>query len=284
MIVLLDGMNFFHRCRAGFQLGDYNVVYNAFRNLRALVEQHDPMRIFLVLEGHPQQRIDILPEYKANRVIDQSDTKKVVEMDSFYRQVNVATEMIAKYFPISIVRHPRYEADDTIYNIIKRNSTVAKWRVISTDSDFIQLFDEFDNVELYNPTLKKLVEKPTYDYVIWKSLRGDGSDNIPQIPGVGDKTAEALANDLDELQKYLSADPDKAVIFNRNLSLIKFIDWDNSVLPEFESSSPCKDWSPVREEFQRMEFKSILKETYWERFVSTFDKLWGPAHSSDTII
>ena len=65
--------------------------------------------------------------------------------------------------------------------------------IISSDSDFTQLLNSFEeNFRIYNPVKKSFVEKPDYDYVTWKALRGDPTDNIAGIPGVGDKTAEKL--------------------------------------------------------------------------------------------
>ena len=75
-------------------MGDYHVVFNAFRNMRALVEQLQPTRLVFVLEGHPKWRYDLMPEYKANRKIDVSpdgqavdpaNEKRLADLKNFFR-------------------------------------------------------------------------------------------------------------------------------------------------------------------------------------------------------
>jgi DNA polymerase-1 len=274
-ILFIDGLNFMHRARSGFQLGDYNVVYNFFRSLKPLVDQFEPNRVYFTLEGHPKRRFELLPEYKANRIPDQTteDGKdKYKSLEDFFRQANVITKALCEMFPVSVMRHRDYEADDLIFNVIKNASEAVEFVVVSTDTDFIQLLQKFPNVKLYNPVNKAFVEAPDYDYVTWKALRGDGSDNIPGIPGVGDKTAEAVVDDPDLMQVLLKEHGDE---FTRNVELIKFPQWTEEETKLMTSSSPAKDWAKVEEFFNSMLFKSMLKEPYWTKFKATFDALWG---------
>jgi 5'-3' exonuclease len=280
-ILFIDGMNFLHRARSGFMAGENPVVFNAFRNLRALVGIHTPDKVFFVLEGHPQQRINILPSYKANRIIESVGDgeipnpeleKKLVDRESFYRQVNLVLELLQNNFPIHVVKHPDYECDDTIHNLIKMQAFDDQIIVASNDSDFTQLLNEYDNVQVYNPMLKSYVEKPDFDYVVWKSLRGDGSDNIKGLPGVGDKTALKIINDPDKLMKLFESDENKNQ-FNENYSLIKFIDFVGDEYQKLICSTPARNWNVVKERFQKWDFQSILKEKSWDKFVQTFDVL-----------
>lgn len=282
-IVCIDGMNFLHRARAGFTMGDYHVVFNAFRNLRALVEQLQPTRLVFVLEGHPKWRYDLMPEYKANRKIDVSpdgqavdpaNEKRLADLKNFFRQVPIITSALASVFPVSVVRHPDHECDDTIYNLIKRSSSAVPWTVVSNDSDFVQLLNEFEHVKLYNPHSKSYEQDPGYDYVVWKALRGDGSDNIPGIPGIGDETATQLVNDPDGLVRLFER-ADAASRFERNVELIKFRTWTDDEAMQMSSSDPIRDWEHVRKLFVEMGFNSLLKEKTWSKFVDTFDVLWG---------
>lgn len=275
-ILIIDGANLLHRARSGFQLGDFNVVFNLFRALKPLIEQFKPDRVYFTLEGAPRRQLELLPEYKANRTIDQTtpDGKdKYKSLEDFWRQKRLVVDLLEKNFPFSVVQHPDFEADDTIYNLIKNGSVAAEWTVVSSDTDFIQLLQEFPNVKLYNPIAKAFVEAPDYDYVSWKSLRGDGSDNIPGLDGVGDKTAEDLLGDFDRLSA-LFEDRSKAQQFERNMQLIRLSAWTDEEAMRMASSEPRRDWDAVKAAFEGWGFKSMLKDSYWEKFVAAFDTLW----------
>ena len=280
-ILCVDGFNFLHRARAGFNLGDYPVVFNFFRNFRALVELHKPTRIYFVLEGHPRKRYEMLPEYKANRRIDLPEgepvppevAKKVAELESFFRQAHLIVNLLGAHFPVSLLRHPDYECDDVIYNVIRRSSSAVPWVVASNDSDFTQLLNEFSHVKIYNPIAKEYVTAPPFDYVTWKALRGDGSDNIPGLPGIGDKTAEELVNDPDRL-RALFQDQALAEQFDRNCKLIRFHTWTDEDAMQMMCSQPTKNWDAVALKFDEWLFKSLLKEGTWQKFQATFDPLW----------
>lgn len=282
-ILFIDGHNFMFRARSGFQLGDYNVCYNFFRSLKPLIEQFEPNRVYFTLEGHPKKRYDLLPTYKANRHMvvkpdaspeEIAEAKKKRKSDEDYRrQQGLIVEML-QLMPISVMQHLDFEADDLIYNVVENASRAIEFTIVSTDTDFIQMLQEFPNVRIYNPVTKAYVDAPTYDYVTWKALRGDGSDNIPGIPGIGNKTAEAVLDDPDSL-KLLLEDQDKALQFARNMLLIKLPKWSAEEAAQMRSSSPTKDWDAVAHRFEEWQFKSMLKEPYWSKFKATFDSLWG---------
>ena len=282
-ILFIDGHNFMFRARSGFQLGDYNVCYNFFRSLKPLIEQFEPNRVYFTLEGHPKKRYDLLPTYKANRHVvlkpdaspeEVAEAKKKRKSDEDYRrQQGLIVEML-QLMPISVMQHLDFEADDLIYNVVENASRAIEFTIVSTDTDFIQMLQEFPNVRIYNPVTKAYVDAPAYDYVTWKALRGDGSDNIPGIPGIGNKTAEAVLDDPDSL-KLLLEDRDKALQFARNMLLIKLPKWSAEETAQMRSSSPTKDWDAVAQRFEEWQFKSMLKEPYWTKFKATFDSLWG---------
>jgi 5'-3' exonuclease len=272
-ILCIDFMNAAHRARSGFTAGEHAVIYNFFRQFRALVDQFKPNRVYLALEGRPVHRHEQMTEYKANRIVGENDPRHE-ELMKFFKQKDAIVNLLSSYFPVTLVRHPTSEADDTIYNLIKTSSTAVPWVVVSSDTDFIQALQEFPHISLYNPVKKYFVNSPDYPYVTWKALRGDATDNIPGIPGIGDKTAEKLACDPELLSEVLS-DRSKAEIFQRNYDLISFRAWNEQEKLEMTSTSPAKNWDAVKELFTSMGFQSIVKEGSWQKFHSSFDSLWG---------
>lgn len=278
-IAIIDGMNFLHRARSGFTAGDHAVTYNFFRNLRAVVEKLDPQRLIFVLEGTPRDRLVEHPEYKANRVetIDVNDpasVKKSEELTKFFRQCDEAVSLMKRAFPISVMRHPHYECDDLIYTLCRQSPTTDVVTVVSNDTDFIQLLNEFSNVVVYNPHLKTNVETPSYDYVMWKALRGDATDNISKLPGIGDETATKAMTDSSLLQEIISR-PGNKELFERNLRLIKLKEIPKTELDTLLEVTLQRDpkWIDVIADFKEWGFKSIFKEGTWEKFRGTFENL-----------
>lgn len=280
MILIIDGANFLHRARSGFQLGDFNVAYNFFRGLRSLVEKMKPTRIIFTLEGSPKRQLALLPEYKANRAIDMAKPgaeEKQKSLADFRRQKDLIVDLLKKHFPISVVQHPDFEGDDVVYNLVKVSSVASGFTIVSTDTDFIQILQERLNVKLYNPVTKAYVEPPAgYDYVLWKALRGDGSDNIPGL--VTEAAAlKMVSSDLtgcEELDSFRN-DRAKNEQLGRNYSLIKLHAWSGDEAIKMTSSAPTRDWDAVKAQLDAWAFKSITKEGAWAKFVQTFDPLWG---------
>jgi len=283
-VLIVDGANFMHRARSGFQLGQYNIVYNFFRNLKALVEQFEPTRVYFTLEGHPKRRLELLPSYKGNRLrlpapeaptaeVPEKVQKQLAALADYHRQADLIVDLLARHFPFSVVRHPDHEADDLVLNLVKNASNAVDFVVVSTDSDFTSLLQRFDNVHLYHPIDKRFVEAPVdYSYVHWKAIRGDGTDNVPKLPGMDDDRAAALlTGPIDELQQFLV---EHGPAFERNVRLVRLMEFTPEELEQVESSSPTRDWEAVRATFDGYGFKSILKDPYWGKFQGVFDRLW----------
>ncbi len=279
--LIIDGMNFMHRARAGFQLGPHPLMFNFFRNLRAQVELHKPDRIWYVLEGYPKHRHEALPEYKANRELQIEDpdyASKVDEMKRFFAGNNDVLELMMKCFPITVARHPDFECDDTIHYLVgKLIGEVDEVTIVSSDTDFIQSLQEFPHngrLKLYNPMKKVFVEAPEgYNYVHWKALRGDGSDNIPGIPGVGDKTAEKMLMVPGSAVKFTN-NPEHMEIFRRNCGLIRFHEFteENGAEQGVQTWTGKADWIETKRVFDSYNFNSITNDKSWKKFTETFDK------------
>jgi len=270
-VILFDAMNLIHRSRNSFHKGDHPLTYQFFRSFKPLLEKFQPDLAYFVLEGRPKHRSQTYEGYKSNRPSQPS---------SFWRQQREILE-IMQSLPIVQIRHPHYECDDVIANLAKYHAEVGNDVVIvSGDSDFIQVFDcmDADKVSLYHPIKKQFIEKPEYVYLDWKALRGDVSDNIPGIKGVGDKTATKIINDP-KLMKETLSDPLKRKIFERNKSLIAF-HWFNDLTDDLQNEGvevlyPNPSLKNVMQTFEKMGFKTMLTERYWPKFEGAFNTLLG---------
>ena len=268
-ILLLDGMNLVHRARSGFNKGPNALVFSFFRGLKPIVEKHSPDKVYFVLEGKPKHRKNLDPGYKSGRP---------KAPDDFWPQVNRIISLLTN-IPIVQIRHPDFECDDVIANLAKQHSEAGNQVVIvSNDTDFIQVFDTMshDLVKIYNPHKKKFVVPPDYNYLSWKSLRGDSSDSIPGIKGVGDKTATKLIKDPKLMEDTLLKEGNRER-YETNLKLIKF-HWFETCSEDFISQGaqvvyPAARLSNLKAEFARMNFGSMINEKYWIKFEKAFENI-----------
>jgi len=268
-VLILDGYNLMHRARSGFTKGEWPVVFNFFRGLRPLVEKFDPDRVYFVLEGSPTRNEELLPSYKGSREVDpEKDPEKHAKLVNFHRQKDRIIAIVQFFFPVRTILHFEREADDVMAELARSRHREDEVTIVSGDSDMIQVLQECDNVQLYHPIRKKFVEAPDYDYVTWKALRGDPTDDIPGLPKVGDKTAEKLVRDPSLMEARFVKRPEDRKNFHRNLELIRLQPLDMSDCYEHVTEG---SWDRVQHEFDQMGFKSILKEKTWKKYVGTFE-------------
>ena len=242
----------------------YTFIFNFFRNLRPLIEDGSPDKVFFIMEGRPKFRYDLFPEYKANRLVKYGSKQEVV--DKFHSIKNEIIRLL-QYLPITIVRAENYEADDVI-GTLAENMKEEDLTVISNDSDFIQLLQRgYKHITIYNPMKKEVMVAPTYPYIVWKSLAGDKADNIPGL--LKPKKALETVNSPELFKKFMSVEENHAN-FGIHLELIRF-----SPVPEEELifKEGIKDFVSLKQEFAKMDFQSIINEKSWEKYTSTFDCL-----------
>lgn len=236
------------------------MAYNFFRNLRSTVEQFQPNKIFMVWEGHPKFRYDLYPEYKANRIVKTGSRQESVDI---FTKAKSIIKPIIKQLPITSVYAQEYEADDVIATLceqLKEEEVV----VLSSDSDYTQLLQKgYENLKIYNPIKKVFLENPEYPYVIWKSLTGDKSDNIPKI--LSDYKTQKMLKDPDSFSKFLDLEENRAN-FNINMKLIEFASVPDEEI-NIEDGTGNFDW--VKREFISLDFNKIIIS--WEKFKNTFD-------------
>lgn len=243
---------------------EFVMVFNFFRNLRVLIQQFEPIKVFFCLEGHPQFRYDLCADYKANRIIK---TGSALESHERFDKCLPEILRLIKHLPITTIKAEKYEADDAIATLVE-NMSGEEVIIVSGDSDFIQVLQKgYPNVRLYHPIKKDFITAPEYHYLAWKSLAGDKSDNIKGL--VGDKTAQKLLKDPEKFKIFLDKEENRAN-FNINKELIEF----RSVpLEDMIVEQGMTNFEFLRQEFTKLEFKSMIKEPYWSSFEETFECL-----------
>lgn len=260
-ILIIDFMNYVHRCRVGNLEGEYVLIYNFFRNLRATVDQFKPDKLFFALEGRPKHRYELLESYKANRII--KTAAKQTTADNILLLANKIQQLLL-LFPITLVSHPDFEADDIIHTLCL-NLKEEDITICSTDTDCIQILQQgYKDCKLYNPIKKEFISAPSSHYVVSKSLLGDKSDNI--LPLLTPKKAEKCLNDPKVFAAFLAIEENRAN-FNINRQLIQFIS-----VPEEELfiSEGIENFDQLKIEFHNMKFESIINDKSWDKFLLTF--------------
>lgn len=277
-VAILDGANLFHRARFGFMpertaesdaKPNLATVYGFFRCLRPIVDDVKADKVYMTMEGRPMQQLELLPEYKANRVTQ--DPAKLEAYADFVRQRTLAMTVLQAHFPIHVAQHPGFEGDDVVGAIAYHMHPNDEVTIVSSDTDFIQVIQNHSNCRLYNPVGKKLREAPSYDYVSWKALRGDKGDGIPGVPGIGDKTAEKLVTG-GKLNEFLADNPEARDVYVRNCDLIRLTDM-SQVLDEIQVTCGDSNWNACRTKFWEFGFGSIANPISWVKFIATFKGL-----------
>lgn len=259
-VLLVDSYNMIHRARYGFGDGDHSVTFNFFRQLKSEIDSFCADIVYMVDEGRPVQSLAVDPNYKGNRTRDPDE--------SFQRQKKEIFEISKTILGVRYAKHPERECDDLIGHLaleVHKNDHV---RIISTDTDFIQLLEERENIEIWNPVKKCLVEKVP-NYVIFKALKGDPTDNVPGIPGVGPAKATKLASDSISRKIFLESNPEYHEIFAKAHSMIKFKPIQNEDVVYIDSKF---DEQKLLQEFTNRDFKSIIGKS-WSKWTNTFGGL-----------
>jgi len=242
--------------------GDYGMTFAFFRSLKTLVEKFSPDKVYFVLEGRPKARHSAVTNYKANR-------EKIID-ESFHTQKDDIINLCKSSFPMTVIRHPDYECDDTIAYLARQRHVSHDVTIVSTDTDFIQLLEQ-KNISLYNPIKKKFLENPPYNYVHWKALRGDSADNVDGFPGIGDKRAMKI---LESQESFLAFMKTKEIRekFATNCFLINLHDYLlKQDLENLEEVSSEFDWKSCRKFFLDRKFKSMTQSNYSKTFERIFE-------------
>ena len=206
-VLILDGLNLFFRNFAMMNMVNPEGVHigglgGFFRSLGAMIRQTNPTSVYVVFDGagSTTNRKNLLSEYKSQRnlqritnwdAFDSLEDEHDAKVDQIVRVIQYL-----KLLPVKTTIIDKVEADDIIAVLSKKlvkkhNSTCF---IVSSDKDFLQLVT--DKIIVYRPMEKEYYTpssvKEKYgiipeNFILYKTLLGDNSDNIPGVKGLGIK-------------------------------------------------------------------------------------------------
>ncbi|MFN6991754.1 MAG: DNA polymerase I, partial [Fervidobacterium sp.] len=260
-----------------------NALYGLARMLLKFIKEnlkieHDYCAFVLDVKGGSTYRKQLFTEYKSNR----PETP-----EPLLQQIDLVDELV-EAFGVKVVKIPGYEADDVIATLAKyfeKNRykyNITEVNVITSDKDMLQLVNDFVFVwrvekgvsEIKKYALKDVKERygilphQIKDYL---SLVGDPSDNIPGVPGIGEKTAVKILNDfgsvedafkhLDEISERIR---ETLKNYRNDYDLSKnLVELNTSLEITFEVSELLYngfDKNKLLDVLKKYEFSSVIKE------------------------
>jgi DNA polymerase-1 len=254
--LVIDGLNTFIRSWSTApnlnENGDHiGGIVGTLKSIGYAIRTINPTRVVIVFDGKggSQSRKDIYSGYKSergkNKIKMRLNRAASLEMTpeeesaSMKRQMTALGELLS-VLPVTIMIYDGIEADDVMAYIAtqlkKENEKVV---IMSSDKDFIQLVNK--DVSVYSPSKKKIYNIPEvieefgihpHNFINFRIIDGDKSDNVGGITGLGLKTilkafpilADEEVHTTDSMLEYIKSQPKKIKgheLFENNLEILK---------------------------------------------------------------
>lgn len=228
--VLIDGHSILNRAFYGVPIFTNseglhtNAVFGFLNIMFKIIDSKQPDYMAVAFDVHqPTFRHEMFKDYKG--------TRKPM-MEELREQVPVIKELLQK-MNITTVELPGYEADDVIGTLSKKGEKAGmEVDVISGDRDLLQLASDHiticipktkkgqTTVEEYNTEgVRKLYKVTPTEFIDVKALMGDSSDNIPGVPGIGEKGATAIISQFGSIENAYDHADEISNTRNRNALL-----------------------------------------------------------------
>ena len=276
--ILVDGSSYLFRAFHGLppltnsKGQDTGAIYGVVNMLKSLIKQYNPTHMAVIFDAKGKTfRDDIYKEYKANRPPMPDELRSQIE----------PLHAIIKAMGLPVIVESGVEADDVIGTLAKHATEKGIDTLISTgDKDMAQLVNE--HVTLINTMTNQLMDVegvntkfgiPPELVIDFLALKGDKVDNIPGVPGVGDKSAQALLNGIggiDDIYKNLDKIADLSFRGSKSMAAkmqeyeeqarlsytLATISIDLDLDYDVETLMPCQaDNEQLRDLFAEYEFK-----------------------------
>ncbi|MBS5018358.1 MAG: DNA polymerase I [Eubacterium ventriosum] len=280
--VLIDGHSILNRAFYGVPIFTNseglhtNAVFGFLNIMFKIIDSKQPDYMAVAFDVHqPTFRHEMFKDYKG--------TRKPM-MEELREQVPVIKELLQK-MNITTVELPGYEADDVIGTLSKKGEKAGmEVDVISGDRDLLQLASDHiticipktkkgqTTVEEYNTEgVRRLYKVTPTEFIDVKALMGDSSDNIPGVPGIGEKGATAIISQFGSIENAYDHADEISNTRNRNALLNNYeMAQMSKTLATINIQSPvevtpeqCKLEDIYTEDalemIKRLEFKSMIQ-------------------------
>ena len=251
-VLIIDGLNTFIRVFSVLPTTNEDGVHvggivGFLKSIGYVINMVSPTRVIIVFDGKggSTRRRKIYPEYKQNR-----KTKyRVNRTYDFASQEDEKQNMIMQLqrcveyldtLPVTVLSYDNIEADDTIGYLTKQVLPESNIIIMSTDKDFLQLAN--GRVKIWSPSKKKMYDDKSVfeefgissqNYIWYRVLDGDKSDNINGVRGLGLKTIRKKLpfltdNHICNIDDIVSVLPESKELIDRNYKLMQLNDVDIS--------------------------------------------------------
>jgi DNA polymerase-1 len=251
-VLIIDGLNTFIRVFSVIPTTNEDGVHvggivGFLKSIGYVINMVSPTRVIIVFDGKggSTRRRKIYPEYKQNR-----KTKyRVNRTYDFASQEDEKQNMIMQLqrcveyldtLPVTVLSYDNIEADDTIGYLTKQVLPDSNIIIMSTDKDFLQLAN--GRVKIWSPSKKKMYDDKSVfeefgissqNYIWYRVLDGDKSDNISGVRGLGLKTIQKKLPFLSEnrivgMDEVLNELPEHKDTIELNYKLMQLSDVDIS--------------------------------------------------------
>ena len=250
-----------------------NAIYGFTTMLLTLLKEHSPDRVIVVFDRpEPTFRHIAIPEYKAQRA---------ASPDILRQQLALIRELL-DVLGVTWIEKAGFEGDDLLATLA---TTIAQNKedilIVTGDRDSYQLVADPHIRVLYNK--RGVSEYAIYDeagikertgvtpaqYAHYAALRGDPSDNLPGVPGVGEKTAAKLINQYGDLDNVLAHAAEQTPKLQASLiehgervqrnAAIMILQRDVPIDVDVTATVPTPDLPAARQMFELLEFRTMFK-------------------------
>ena len=222
-LMLLDSGSLWYRAYYGMPdtlVAPDGTPVNAIRGFldmsARLISIYNPDRIVVCIDGdwRPSWRVELFPEYKANRLEDE-ESEEEAEPDTLTPQIPILLDLLDE-FGLPMVGVDDYEADDVMATYADTHK--GPIRIVTGDRDLFQLVDDKRDIKVAYLAkgisahdlvdLKFISDKysiPGERYALFATYRGDPSDGLPGVKGIGEKGAALIATHFATIEESIAA-------------------------------------------------------------------------------